>query len=488
MKKYLFYSTILLICLSFKPNTDLIFDLHFSENSSLLSDENYELLEKIIDKKTSNNDSEISLEVFNIEQEQLSRERVDMVLSYLEDANIKVNKVLYYSDLSHFPKSIQSLDNYDFLRLTISKRIPKITNQALATTTKEIQKSVPVWAKPVVDYKGNQESFEVSNFSIIKIETLDGSFIKFEPESFVFEDGTLVTSPIIITTKCATSKGVAVLDELTTTFNGQLLESQGMVYVNATSEGKQLQLKEGTSYSINVKFENAQPNFQAFNGRFNNKKGQIDWFLAEDDKVELKRTKEDYFYYKTVKIPAAERVSLDAERDLIIQRWERGKLSKKQIRQRLRKYKKRRKARDTRIRKRFKEGRKTNTKRPKDGRQPRIYQSHILGQTVYKYQSYEKEFESSMSNFSLMRSNALGWNNIDKLLKESQVKPPCDLLVKAEPNINVKVVFNDFFSVFKGLYEDDIYRFPSFPSTLEVTIIGAEKLENGKVKYVLIRL
>lgn len=479
MKKYLFFTAILIVSMSFKPNSNLIFDLYFEEGETVLSEKSYEQLEKTIQMASAAEYGyQIGLEAFPTDDELLMQERLDEILAYLSDENINVDKVLRYSDLNHLPKDVKSMENLNFIRLRLDYKLPTAVLE-IAKNQQKPKEVAPKWAESVVNYKSNKEEFIVSNFSIVKIETDDGSFIKFEPESFVFENGEKVTSPIKITTKYATTKDIAILEELTTISNGELLESQGMMYVNATSNGKQLRLEKGKSFTVNMKFSNPQEGFQGFNGRFNRKTGQMNWFLAENDKVELKRTKEDYFYYKLVEFTDSEKQELEAKRQEIIKRWQKGGFTKKEIRRRLRRYYKMMKRRDETLKNRNNK----EKRRPKDGRQPRIYQSHILGLTKYKYEKFDKEFENTEANFAKMQSNALGWVNIDKLLKEKVKQPPCNLLVKADGEINVKVVFNDYFSVFKGILKDGVYTFPNFPSSLNVTIIAAEKLPNGKVRF-----
>jgi hypothetical protein len=484
MKKYLFFTAILIISLSFKPNSDLVFDLHFEEGETLLSEKNYQQLDKTVRMAlVAEYGCQIGLEVFPNSDEFMNEERLEEILTYLSDENIKVDKVLHYSDLKHLPDDVKLMKDLNFIRLTLEYKLPpivsEITNQASKNEAQTPQKVTLKWAESVVNYKKNEEHFTASNFSIIKIETADGSFIKFEPESFVFENGDEVTSTILITTKYATTKDIAILEELTTISNGELLESQGMMYVNATSNGRQLRLKKGKSFTVNMKFKNAKEGFQGFNGQSNPENGQINWFLAEKNKVELKRTKEDYFYYKLIELTSSEKRELEVKRQEIIERWQKRGIPKKKIRERLKRYKQTINKRDTGIKKQ----RTKETRRPKDGRQPRVAQSHILGLTDYKYEKFDKQFDDTAANFAKMQSNTLGWMNIDKLLKEREKQPPCHLLVKADEKTNVKVVFNDYFSVFKGVLKDGVHVFPNFPSTLSVTIIAAEKLPGGKVRF-----
>ena len=478
MKKYLLFTLILLISSSFKPTSDFVFDLHFEPSESLLSENSYQLLDEAARLALmAEYGYQLGLEIFTTDEESLNRERVDEILDYLADKQVKIDKILYYSDLKHIPEDVKLMKDWNFVRLNLIHKQP-LTVAADTKKDDKTQNAIPKWAEKVVDYQKNEEHFEVSNFAIINIKTADGSSVKFEPESFVFENGAPVTDPIKITTKYATTKDAAFLEDLTTVSNGELLESQGMMYVNATANGRQLRLKEGTSFEIRIKSTELKNDFQAFNGTRNKEDGQINWFLANDKKVELKRESDDYHFYKLERMSNSDIKALEAKRELIIENWRKRGVSKKNIRKRLAKYKKQTKERDKRLRKRRK-----SIRRHKDKKQPVLRKSQILGQTKYHYVEYEKEFKNNNYNFYQMKSNVLGWSNIDKLMEKKDEKPPCDLLVKANDKTNVKVVFSDYFGVFTGILNENGFIFPNFPSTLRVTIVAAEKLPNGQIRF-----
>lgn len=475
MKKYLIFCSVLVLTASFKSNEPLVLDLYFKNATIFLSEDNELLLDEAIEKAAlSNLQYQISLEAFPIEEEALSRKRVEAVVDYLAEANTKVDKILYFSDPKHVPNDVKAKTDWSFLRLTIEYETPTIVAQKKTTTAKKIKK----YYEPVMELTENKKVFdEISNFSEITLKSVKGNKVKIEPQSFVFEDGSLVTSPIEITIKDATSKEEAILEGLTTmTESGEMLESQGMIYVNATSGGRQLKLAKGKSLTFNVQTEAPKEGFQSYTSTIS-ADGQINWFLSEAPKVEIKKEKEKR-YYKLTELTERELAELAVKRAEMIAKWEDRGMPKKMIRQRLRKLRRKVKQRN-----KMKKAKRQKISRKIERRQPRIMNYEILGKTKYHYVEYEPKGNPKISYMYELQSNSLGWTNIDKLMKKADEKPPCDLYVKADEDTNVKVIFKRNFGVFNGVKEQDGFVFPNFPSTMKVTVLATKKMPNGQIKY-----
>lgn len=514
MKKYLLLSAILIISTSFRPSSTSVFDLHFEPNDHLLSENAYPLLAEATQNALAAKwGYQIGLEIFPTDHDALDRERVDEIVDYLEEKKIKVDKILYYSNPAHVPTDVKSKKDWNFIRLSIDYQLPPTVSAVEKNTKKAtekkavISKKIPQWARKVVDYKENEEQFSISNFSEIELKTADGSFIKFEPESFVFEDGTTVTTPIKIVTKHATTKDVAILEELTTISDGELLESRGMIYVNATSMGKQLRLAEGKEMQISLRVQPLENNskgfdgwqrrndvggqlieekvetqpitnqpevgFQAYKGERKETNGQMNWSLEDKPDATLKKENDEYRFYKKVKLSDKERRTINAKRQTIINDWKRKGYSRKKIRKSLKRYKKYIRKKDNNLRYRI--------RKRVDRRQPSLRKSAILGKTKFKYVEYDKKYAVKRKFFYRVKSRGFGWKNLDRPLKID--KPPCDLFVQADEGMNVKIVLKDYFGVYKGILDEGRFLFANLPSTLKITVIAAKKLPNGKVKY-----
>jgi hypothetical protein len=94
-----------------------------------------------------------------------------------------------------------------------------------------------------------------------------GTVIHIEKNSFADSLGNTVKSPIDIDLKEALNPFDMVLSNLTTTSNGQNLESGGMIYLNATSDGKQLSLSAGKGIDIGIPADSINKNMQVFEGK-----------------------------------------------------------------------------------------------------------------------------------------------------------------------------------------------------------------------------
>lgn len=479
MQKYVLFIAILLISSSFVPNKSLTFDIHFDKGESLLSDENYELLDRVVTTALSlETDYQISLEIFTTAAETLNRARVEEVLDYLKNTGVSVDKVLFYSDLNHVPVAVQKMESLDFLRLSIEYETTQIASEKVKNREKNNPKSTnePITSSIIKNIQNEKIFTSISNFSDIKLKSKAGNTVELEPNSFVFEDGTIVTSSIEITIKDATTKDLAFFEGLETiTSNGEILESQGMIYVNAKSNGKQLRLADGKSLKIGIKTDAPQEGFQVYNSEVTN--GKITWFLApETPKVIVKKIGHDLFEYKLEKLTSTELKGIEQQRQAIISKWESGGVPKKTIRKRLRSYRK-----NTRKRNAYKRKKRSEMSRRKDRKQPYISRTDILGETKYHYvKCGEKNAEKITYN---IESRALGWINIDKPLRIPKRSSPCDLYVKTDRNAEVKVIFSDRFTIIDGTKTSEGVVFTGLSSNMRVTLVAAKKRVDGQVDY-----
>lgn len=84
------------------------------------------------------------------------------------------------------------------------------------------------------------------------LETKNGTRIIIEPNTFVFNDGQDTKEPIQIEVKDVFDKSEIILNGLGTVSDGRLLESFGMVYLRATSDGRELKIRDKGSITISI--------------------------------------------------------------------------------------------------------------------------------------------------------------------------------------------------------------------------------------------
>jgi hypothetical protein len=87
------------------------------------------------------------------------------------------------------------------------------------------------------------DKFTISSSSDTTIFGQQGTRLFIEKETFQFPDGTPVTGSIKIELKEFYKKSDIVLADLSTESNGKLLETGGMINIQATSEGREIEIK-----------------------------------------------------------------------------------------------------------------------------------------------------------------------------------------------------------------------------------------------------
>jgi hypothetical protein len=89
-----------------------------------------------------------------------------------------------------------------------------------------------------------------------------GCVVFFEKESFSFLDGTLVKGNVKISLKECLSLADMIREGLSTSSDGQILETRGMVNVQAFADGKALKLKEGKKFIVHFPRDSSEKNKQ----------------------------------------------------------------------------------------------------------------------------------------------------------------------------------------------------------------------------------
>lgn len=117
------------------------------------------------------------------------------------------------------------------------------------------------------EIKGNQDNV---------IEGEKGTIIVMPKGCFKNENGNAVTSDIKIELAEALSQSAMILSNLNTTSNGKLLETDGMLYFNATSNGKQLSINADNPIRIEMPTDKKKPNMKAYAGT-RDEKGNMNW-------------------------------------------------------------------------------------------------------------------------------------------------------------------------------------------------------------------
>ena len=118
--------------------------------------------------------------------------------------------------------------------------------------------------------------FEIHGNEDNVIEGEKGTIVVMPKGCFKDNDGNVVTSDIKIELAEALSQSDILLSNLNTTANGKLLETDGMLYFNATSNGKQLIINTKMPIRIEMPTDKKKPNMKAYTGT-RDKNGNMNW-------------------------------------------------------------------------------------------------------------------------------------------------------------------------------------------------------------------
>jgi hypothetical protein len=139
---------------------------------------------------------------------------------------------------------------YLLLSLTIAlfncQSQQQVENKRIPDLKTEIEKVSEVLKK----YEEPSQTFKVSSDKPVKIKGKQGTIIQLDPTNLVNETGQPLGESIEVELKELTCKKQLLRSRAQTVSNGKLLVSGGTYYINLTSGGQQLKLKDGKTLSV----------------------------------------------------------------------------------------------------------------------------------------------------------------------------------------------------------------------------------------------
>jgi len=128
---------------------------------------------------------------------------------------------------------------------------------------------------------GDLQVFTNSPKKEIVIKGKKGSVITFSKNSFVDKNGKLVTTDVTIELIEIYTKSDMINHNIQTMSNGKLLETGGMVYINATSQNSKVYLDKNSYYQIEFPTKNKKSDMGIFHGDTTNH--NINWQQASSN-------------------------------------------------------------------------------------------------------------------------------------------------------------------------------------------------------------
>lgn len=147
--------------------------------------------------------------------------------------------------------------------------------------TASLRQSLSSFAKP-------PQTFTINPNADTAITTASGLMIGIPAHSFTTSDTTTVDQPITIEIIEVRKKSEMIFNGISTVSNNRLLESFWMFHIRATSNGKELMVKEGSTLGAIAKNIKADSTAATFYGIENN--GIIEWETIADELAIADRT------------------------------------------------------------------------------------------------------------------------------------------------------------------------------------------------------
>jgi hypothetical protein len=117
-----------------------------------------------------------------------------------------------------------------------------------------------------------------------------GTQIRIKANSFADKSGKLFQGRVDIELKEAITNSDIVLGNMTTLSNGRVLESGGMIYLNATSKINQLSIAENSSIEVSVPADVVNDSMQIYSAEKDSSSNEINWINPKDDIVKAAAT------------------------------------------------------------------------------------------------------------------------------------------------------------------------------------------------------
>lgn len=219
----------------------------------------------------------------------------------------------------------------------------------------------------------------------IEFTAAEGTKIKIPANSLVYENGSTPLGDITIAITEYYSMNDIIQNKLTTSSNGDLLVSAGMINIEASRNEKALKLKSGALMDVGFAERKEDDGFGMFYGNENPANDVINWVPA----VDTRKNEEEGWYYSGVKLFMSD----------TIERW-RNKLEYNKYGQRIK------------VTEKWVENKGTN------------YDTLLIDKTINK-------------NAIILQATKLGWLNCDQFYND---KEKMDLYVNYDPAIQPDIV------------------------------------------------
>ena len=285
MKKIISYLSLSLLAIGMnaqnyenEPAPNKTYKLFFEPNSYVLDDA-----------------AKSTLQLLNQDLEKISLSRISLQAATDDRGELTSNKLL----AEDRAKAVyQFLLDQGYNKTVISIESPIFLTSDLAENSEERRRNhrsvlLRVWSEDndisnkeqgaieaffAAEQQNAQEHFTFEAKTGMAIQGKKGTKLKVPADCFVYADGRKVEGTVIVTLQEALSYGDMMMQNLSTTSRGKILETGGMFYIAATDvQGNELKIKTGASIEAKLPTVQASlPGMQVFEAG-HDANGNLDW-------------------------------------------------------------------------------------------------------------------------------------------------------------------------------------------------------------------
>ncbi|MEI9959025.1 MAG: hypothetical protein WDM90_22540 [Ferruginibacter sp.] len=320
----------------------------------------------------------------------------------------------------------------------------------------------------------------------------EGTVLKIKPAAFLMANETPITENIILQVKEFYKIADMILANLSTQSKDKIIETGGMLYINAISNGQECILNDKLPIEISFPYAEKKDSMLLFTGNW--EKNKIDWkesamqvplkkdsfeiaFLTDFENYIRRNINYDNIYdsvtneralieleitktgkAKLLSITRTENQSvLDAINKFVAKMplWQPAKNNGEPIKCAVR------------IPVLFINGEEeTNDSLYKENFEKVIYDSTLSNQKIADIRRY------------VFSTSKLGWLNCDRFYNDGRTKNNIDVNCGEYDNIEVKMVFHSFRSILEGEAFGAVCKFYNIPENEKVTVVAIKKMKS----------
>lgn len=332
----------------------------------------------------------------------------------------------------------------------------------------------------------------------------EGTIIKIKANSFVSEKtGKAISGIVKISVKEFYKISDILLSNLSTTSNGQLLETGGMVNINATANEDELKLSKGQSLEINFPTKQMQKDMQLFSGEWDSE-GHINWiqpyksqeliFIVVEEMPKFSRGENDITRYLASSLRYPQRAKESGIQGIVYVTFvidEIGAVKNPRVIRGVTPELDEAALNAIKSMPNWTPGRQKGKNVSVQMNLPVRFDlgDKSLGDTTLIWGENSKErFEKSFSDttfenassgnitYYVLNSTQLGWINCDRFIN---ISPITKYIVKFDQDVDkVEIIFDRYKSVMNVFPKNGVYTFNNVPMGEKITIIAIKRIDN----------